>query len=205
MDAIHMKCLVFLAMLLPLGFCSITVNQTYVGPGFADYFIPSTTIYSVNSTENNITNNITNNIMNNITSNVQTVVQNVTAGHTNTIENIGLFSLLIILLYTGTYMSQIKVLGVFASMLLLIMGIWIAIDGVYMKTGELVGANSGMAPGNLTNGTVSWSNQTSTDLYSPIEIPVTAPYATFGNVVGLALILLSMYGMIHYGMKVISD
>lgn len=128
-----------------------------------------------------------------------------TEGHTNTLENIGLFALLIVLLLIGTYLSNIKILGVFASMLLLIMGIWIAVDGVYIKTGELTGGQSGVFTNNTTNSTTTWTNQTATNLYSKIEIPNLIPSATFGSIVGLACILISMYGMLYFGMKLFAS
>jgi hypothetical protein len=129
---------------------------------------------------------------------------NITPGQLNSIETLSVFALVVILLFLAASLADIPILGVFASLLLLLLGILILTNGVVYVSGTITGGDIiSQAGGNSSN--FSFLNQTRitqnttvTNTYSLLSVP----YVNFGETLGLSLILLSMFGMLHYGLGV---
>lgn len=135
-------------------------------------------------------------------------ISNITPGHVNTVEVFTVLAVVIILLFLAAQFADMRILGVFASLLLLLMGVMITTDGIVYKVGTITGGSdmshkggSTNVSGNLTftNSTeVTYKNTTTTDSYAYM----TTPYVNFSQTLGLVLILISMFGMLHYGLGV---
>ena len=149
--------------------------------------------------------NVTN-IVNNVTNILN--ISNITPGHVNTIEVLSVLAFIILILFLAAQFANMRILGVFASLLLLLMGVMIYTDGIVYKVGDIVGGadtaikdSTSNTSGNTTflnESTTTYKNTTSTNSYAYM----TVPYVNFGQTVGTILILLSMFGMLHYGLGV---
>ena len=150
-------------------------------------------------------NNVTN-TYNNVTNIIN--ISNITPGHTNTVDVLSVLALVIIILFIAASFADMRILGVLASLLLLLMGVMIITDGIVYKVGSITGGNNNVVNGGYTNisgnttfkneSSITYLNTTTTDTYAKM----TVPYVDFGQTFGLILILLSMFGMLHYGMGV---
>ena len=125
-------------------------------------------------------------------------------------EIAGLFGIIVILLFVFAETGSKVILGVFASLLMLLLGVWIIADPLTFKiaehtTGtETVQMNQTVSGGNTTTNSVSTFNVTTNTTFAPPSNPTYIPLSYSGTV-GLALILLSMFGMLHYGLRVGKD
>ena len=163
--------------------------------------------FSENATVITYITNITNiTVITNYTNITQ--ISNITPGHNNTIEVLGVLALIIIILFLAAQLGEMRILGVFASLLLLLLGLLIITDGVVYKVGGItIGADNEAKIGNYQNvsGNVTLNetsvtrvNETSTDMYAEMSVP----YVNFNEMLGLVLVLLSLFGMLHYGLGV---
>jgi hypothetical protein len=135
-------------------------------------------------------------------------ISNITPGHTNTVDIFEIFAILIILLFIAAQFSNMPILGVFAALLLMLMGIMILTDGIVYKVGAstsgddmVYASGSTNVSGNTTytNETViTYKNTTLTNAYAKM----TVPYVDFSSTLGLILILISMFGILHYSLQV---
>lgn len=136
-------------------------------------------------------------------------ISNITPGHVNTLEVVGIFTLIIIVLLFAAEFAEMRILGVFASLVLLLLGVIITTDGIVYKVGTIYGGtDSSLRLGqydtsiaNLTmmnSTTYTYPNTTSTDAYAYLS----TPYFNFGQTLGFILILLSMFLMLHYALGV---
>jgi hypothetical protein len=122
-------------------------------------------------------------------------------------EIAGLFGIIVILLFVFAETGSKVILGVFASLLMLLLGVWIIADPLTFKiaehtTGtETVQTNQTVIGGNTTTNSVSTYNVTTNETFASPSNPTYIPLSYSGTV-GLALILLSMFGMLHYGLRV---
>lgn len=103
--------------------------------------------------------------------------------------------------------------GVMAALLLLMLGLWVLTDGMQYKTGETVTTSiTGTNPttstetvdGNVTTiylNTTMNQTESATTAYVYANIPET-PYFSMVTLLGLVMILLSMYGLLHYAMEI---
>lgn len=183
------------ALFLLLGLLSADFTADYEHLGYGSL--------SVSSEVTNVTQltNITNitNIVN---------ISNLTPGTINTIETLGVLAAICIILFLAAHLTEQRILGVFASLLLLLLGVMIVTDGIAYDVGEIQGgantlnANSmANTSGNLTytnTSSIEYYNVTSTNMYAPMEVP----YVDFAQTVGLVLLLLSMFGLLYYGLGV---
>jgi uncharacterized membrane protein len=85
-----------------------------------------------------------------------------------------------------------RIMGVFAALMLILLGLWIAYDHIQVYTGTNASFTS--STNITTNITTTVANITET--YSP----VTTPLANFDDVATLGSILLGIYLLLHYGL-----
>jgi hypothetical protein len=132
----------------------------------------------------------------------------------NTIETILILAFLILLTLLASVMSDIKVLGVFACVLMFLLGLWIYTDSIYYQSGVQKINNSYKnmtlnVTGTNTSTGVRYINITSIYTYDRIETPaiqmVGQAGASIGNLLGLGVILLGLYGAITFGMGLYSQ
>ena len=124
----------------------------------------------------------------------------------NTAETIGIIVLLILLIFISTILSDIKVLGVVGAVLMLLLGLWISMAGIYYKSGEVnTGKNTVVSIySNTTNLTVksTYTNNTIVNTYDIIQVPLVniigVSNATANTLLGLVVVLLGMFAMIYY-------
>jgi hypothetical protein len=109
------------------------------------------------------------------------------------LELYGVITILLVLLFAYSEIGQRKKpVGVFASLLLLLFGILFIISDVHYVSGYI--EQSVSDPMNLT------MNKTIT----PVMITATLPappfptWVTFGGLIGTSILLLSMWGLLHY-------
>jgi hypothetical protein len=134
---------------------------------------------------------------------------NVVPGKYNTVDVIGILAIIIIILYIAAQFADMRILGVFASLILLLTGLLIMANGVAYKAGSIYSGGDTFAnisasmnvSGNVTytnTTSIIYKNTTTTDTYAIM----TVPYVNFSQTLGLILILISMFGMLHYGLGV---
>jgi len=153
-------------------------------------------------------NNVTN-VVNNITNVLN--ITNLNPGRTNTVDVLSVIAVIIILLYLAGHFGEMPILSVFASLLLIMLGIFISTDGIVYRVGSITGGSdqtitgsTSNASGNFTyiNGTeVIYKNTTSTNAYAYM----TVPYVNFSQTLGLILILLGMFFLLTYALKFAKD
>ena len=135
-------------------------------------------------------------------------ISNITPGRTNTVDVLSIIAFIIILLFIAAGFSDMPILAVFASLLLILLGLLITVDGVAYKVGTITGGDDTAHTGGFTNisgnvtylneTTVTYKNTTSTTAYALMTVPII----NFSQTLGLVLILLGMYGLLTYALKV---
>jgi len=90
-------------------------------------------------------------------------------------------------------------LGLVGGTILLILGLWVLVDGMQYQTG--LASNLTMTSNISGNVTITLTNETITPTYASIP---ELPYLDIGTstFIGLALVLLSLYGLFHYAFEV---
>jgi hypothetical protein len=129
----------------------------------------------------------------------------------NSIETLGIFAALILLIFISAAWSNVKIVGVVGALLLLLLGIWIYTDGIYYYVGDKLtetvlftynGTNFTNATVNTT--TVYTYNKTNT--YEQVNASIISiaglPSANLGNLIGLVLVLLGMYSLMYYALGI---
>jgi len=122
-------------------------------------------------------------------------------------EIAGLFGIIVILLFLFAETGGKVILGVFASLLMLLLGVWIIADPLTFKIAEhtvgteIIQTNQTIIGGNTTTSSISTLNVTVNSTFVSPSNPTYIPLSYSGTV-GLALALLSMFGMLHYGLRV---
>ena len=137
-----------------------------------------------------------------------TNISNITPGHVNTIEVLSVLFAIILILFIAAQLAEMKILGVFAALLLVLIGVIIYTDGIVYHVGTITGGSNTVLKGAATNSTgnssylnetaVTYLNESATNQYAYMSVP----YVDFGQVVGLVCILLGIFGMLHYGLGV---
>jgi hypothetical protein len=134
---------------------------------------------------------------------------NVVPGRYNTVDVIGIIALIIIILFCAAQFCDMRILGVFASLLLMFTGVIIMTSGIAYRAGSIVSGGDTYAnvsasmsiSGNVTytnTTSIIYKNTTSTNTYAIM----TVPYVNFSQTLGLILMLISMFGLLHYGLGV---
>ena len=122
-------------------------------------------------------------------------------------EIAGLFGIIVILLFLFAETGGKVILGVFASLLMLVLGVWIIADPLTFKVAEhtigtqITQSNQTIIGGNTTTTSLNTYNVTVNDTFVTPSKPAYLPLSYSGTI-GLALALLSMFGMLHYGLRV---
>lgn len=131
-------------------------------------------------------------------------------GFTMLLEAFGLVGILTLFLFIFAQLPDKAIIGVFASMVLLILGAWTLTDPIAIQSSERTIGITNLSKINMINESrISGSsnktfNETTNSSYSPINIPSYVSL-NFSNLISLTVIVLSMYGMLHYGLKVGRD
>ena len=119
----------------------------------------------------------------------------------------GFFGILILVLFVFAETNGKKILGVFASLLMLMLGVWCISDAITFETGNtLLGTNTQVkttisAGGNTTTNSITSLNQTTNSTYTAAPAPSFSPLQ-FSGLIALVLLLLSLFGLLHYGLSV---
>jgi hypothetical protein len=131
----------------------------------------------------------------------------------NTIDNFLIISLLILLIFLATSLSNIKIIGVVGAILLLLLGIWVLSDNLYYKigiTGVKYQTNS-VSYDNSTNvttmGNIVFVNESTVNQYQEIQVPSVAGTAGVKakDILGLTLLLLGIYATMYYAMGIFGN
>ncbi len=122
------------------------------------------------------------------------------------LELLAFFGLFLLILYVIAEGTRKPIVGAFASLLLITLGVWVIVDGLQMRTGDVLTKNEfqnqTVSFNNATNATTTALTTTGTDttvyVYSPV--PAT-PYLGLQFVLGIVLVLLGLYGATYYAMR----
>lgn len=127
----------------------------------------------------------------------------------NTLPTITIISLLILVIFVACVFMQNKILGVLASIMLIMLGLWVATAGIWYQTGfNTVGATTQIiASANNSTSTYQLINTTKAYNFQKIEYPkilnISAPIDA-GQLLGLITILIGVYGCFYYGGRSVS-
>jgi len=121
----------------------------------------------------------------------------------NTLPVIAAFAGLILLIFIAAMFSKIKLIGVVGAFLLILLGIWLFTNGIYVETGKETVSKTDIITVNGSNTTLQYVNESMVISYSLATIPpfISASGASstdLGNFIGFVLILLGLYGLIYY-------
>jgi len=102
--------------------------------------------------------------------------------------------------------SEIKVLGVFGAMLMVLLGIWVSTTGIYYKSGEVNAGNNTIitSVSNTTNTTTisTYVNSTILNTYDTVQVPgvsvIGVPGAEAKTIIGIVVIGLGLFALIYY-------
>lgn len=120
------------------------------------------------------------------------------------VETFTFFGLLTLILFVFAELGKHKIIGVMASLLLIMAGIWVGLDNLTFGTGSAAVVseiNTAVITGNTTITTVA-KNQTLTNTYAPITIPNT-PVA-FNILLATIFISVGIYGALFYALNLLS-
>ena len=118
------------------------------------------------------------------------------------------YGIFVVLLFAFGELGQKKILGVFASLLFLILGLVVYVDNLTFSVSDtkIISTSEQDSTETVlgittTNKTIS-GNETTTRNYAP---PAALPYVplTFAQLIGLSLLLISMYGLIYYAYSMV--
>lgn len=120
------------------------------------------------------------------------------------VETFTFFGLLTLILFVFAEAGKHKIIGVLASLLLIMAGIWVGLDNITFGTGSaatISETNTAVITGNTTTTTVA-KNQTLTNTYAPVSIPNT-PVA-FNILLATILISVGLYGTLYYALNLLA-
>jgi parallel beta-helix repeat protein len=125
----------------------------------------------------------------------------------NRLEIIAAAAIALLILFGFAFFADLAPLGVLASVLLILLGVWVYFGSIYVQTGEVdVGQNTIMNVTGADNSTTTivYTNATKVYQYDKIEVPylkvIGIENADAGNVAGFVLLLLALYGMLHFAL-----
>lgn len=125
-------------------------------------------------------------------------------------ETFGLFGIAVLIIFIFAETPGRAILGVFASILLLLMGAWLVAEPLTFKTADHTTGTEELVQNQTVVGAVTLTNAITTynisknATYTPPSNPVFMPIS-YSGLVGLALLLISMFGMLYYGLRVGED
>lgn len=114
------------------------------------------------------------------------------------LEVLGFAGIIVVVLAFFSETLRLPVLGIGASVLLLISGLWVLIDDVQVRTAETVTGSTILQADNVT----TVQNLTTAYTYSDVP-PLTFGSTTwaFSWVLGLVLTLISIMGFLYYTLE----
>jgi uncharacterized membrane protein YeiB len=118
-------------------------------------------------------------------------------------ETFTFFGVLTLILFVFAELGKHKIIGVMASLLLIMLGVWVGLDNITFGTGSttaITESQAAITDGNTTNTTIS-KTETLTNTHAPITIPNT-PVA-FNILLALVLISVGLYGMLFYALNLL--
>lgn len=118
-------------------------------------------------------------------------------------ETFTFFGVITLILFVFAEAGRHKIIGVLASLLLIMAGIWIAVDNITLNTGAatvISETSTATLDGNTTTTTLA-RNETQTTTYAPITVPYT-PVA-FNVLLALILLGAGLYGMLYYALNLL--
>ena len=110
-------------------------------------------------------------------------------------ESIAFFGILTLILFVFAELGRHKIMGAFAALLLILMGLWVGLDNITFQTGSYTATTI-----TTTNTTIT-TNATLTPTYSTIAIPNT-PVA-FNILLATLFIFVGIYAMLYYALYVV--
>jgi hypothetical protein len=123
------------------------------------------------------------------------------------LELIGFFGFFILVLAGLAEVGKGKPAGILAGVLLIILGAYIFLDGVQIRTGELSTSSQNLTLSSYscidnvtecTEGTdTSTGTISTTTTYSYADIPIT-PYIGLAELLGIIFTLTGLYAIFHY-------
>ena len=122
-------------------------------------------------------------------------------------EVFGLFGILVLLLFIFAEVGSKAILGVFASLLMLLLGVWVIFEPIMFKTAEhttgteISQGNQTIVGGNTTSNSINTYNVTTNSTFTAPANPSYTP-VSYSGLIGLVFVLLSMFGLLHYGLRV---
>ncbi len=124
----------------------------------------------------------------------------------NTIDTFLIISLLILLIFLATSMSNIKVVGVVGGILLLLLGMWVITDNLFYKVGVSgLKYQTNEVINNITTnttiiGSLIYVNDSSVNRYQEIQVPIVGGTAGIKakDILGFSIILIALYAIMHY-------
>jgi len=138
-------------------------------------------------------------------------ITNLTPGRTNTVDVISVIAVIIILLFIAGHFGEMPILSVFASLLLIIVGIFVSVDGIVYPVGNITGGSNSAFKGGSSNisgnitfineSEITYLNETTAVMYAKMTVPII----DFSATLGLILILLGMFFLLTYALKFAKD
>lgn len=119
-------------------------------------------------------------------------------------ETFTFFGVITLILFLFAEAGKHKIIGVLASLLLIMAGIWVAVDNITLNTGTATvvsETNVAITDGNTTTTTLA-KNETLTTTYAPITVPYT-PVA-FNVLLALILLGVGLYGALYYALNLLA-
>jgi hypothetical protein len=112
------------------------------------------------------------------------------------VTGFGIFILILVILAETT---KKPIVGAIASLVLLVLAMWIFLDGIQYKIGQDIVKTENTTTNSSLNSSTSLSAQTSEvrDIYTDLPSFSIVP---MGTLIPLLFVLLSMYGLMNYGM-----
>lgn len=135
-------------------------------------------------------------------------IVNITPGHINTVDVYSILFIIALILFIAASFASMRILGVFASLILILIGMMLITDGIVYPVGTIHGGDNTMITTNNSSiiGNVTYTNSTAITYMNTSTATTYAPMTVsgidFADTLGLFMVLLAMFGMLYYGLGV---
>jgi len=119
------------------------------------------------------------------------------------VETFSFFGLLTLILFVFAELGKHKIIGVLASLLLILAGLWVGSDNITFPTGTTTTVsetNTAVVVNDTTTTDIS-KNETQLTTYAPITIPYTV--VAFNVLLALVLVSVGLYGSLFYALNLL--
>lgn len=121
-------------------------------------------------------------------------------------------AIVIVVLFAYSELKGKKILGVLASLISLLLGVFVISDPIANKVGERTTGTfteqrttqKNITSGNFVKSSVNVVDSPANYSYTVVSDPSVSPLP-FSGLIGLILVALSIFGLLHYGMAVGRD